>query len=269
MEIRFAFGKNWTKYLELVDEDRIESARQSFASMLGTHTLEGLRFLDVGSGSGLFSLAAQRMGASVTSFDYDPEAVACCKELQRRFGSEEGWKIERGSALDTAYLDGLGRFDLVYSWGVLHHTGDMWSAIDNVAGLVAPNGRLFISIYNDQNGASVRWRKIKRFYNQAPAPVRIGMLVGSVLYFDARPIAIAQRLIHLQHPFPRWAGRAGRPGRGMSPWRDMIDWVGGYPFEVAKPEEVIHRLLAAGFELNRLKTCGGGLGCNEFLLTRR
>ncbi len=49
-------------------------------------TLAGNSFLDVGSGSGLFSLAAMRLGADrVHSFDYDPQSVGCTKELKRRF----------------------------------------------------------------------------------------------------------------------------------------------------------------------------------------
>ena len=51
----------------------------------------------------------------------------------------------------------------------------------------------------------------------------------------------------------------------MSAKHDLIDWVGGYPFEVASPEEVFRRIHPLGFELRHLKTCGGGLGCNEYV----
>jgi 2-polyprenyl-6-hydroxyphenyl methylase/3-demethylubiquinone-9 3-methyltransferase len=56
--------------------------------------------------------------------------------------------------------------------------------------------------------------------------------------------------------------------RGMSPWRDVVDWVGGLPFEVAKPEEIFEMFQQRGFSLDRLRTCAGGLGCNEFVFSR-
>jgi 2-polyprenyl-3-methyl-5-hydroxy-6-metoxy-1,4-benzoquinol methylase len=172
---RFEFGKNWSRFLAVVDEARIREAESSLRDMLGVDDLVGRTFLDVGSGSGLFSLAASRLGAArVHSFDYDPASVACTLELRRRHGpAATEWSAERGSALDTAYLRSLGRFDVVYAWGVLHHTGDMWTAIANTADAVADGGRLFISIYNDQGARSRAWRAIKRAYNALPTPLRL------------------------------------------------------------------------------------------------
>src|SRR5579863_6772909 len=145
---RFAFGENWQRFLGILDADRIGRAEESLRGMLQISDLAGQSFLDIGCGSGLFSLAARRMGARVYSFDYDPQSVACARELrQRYFPQDSDWNINEGSALDAAYLSGLGRFDVVYSWGVLHHTGAMWSALDNAARLVAPRGKLFIAIY--------------------------------------------------------------------------------------------------------------------------
>lgn len=60
----------------------------------------------------------------------------------------------------------------------------------------------------------------------------------------------------------------GKNNRGMSAWRDIVDWAGGYPFEVAKPEEVFDFFQAKGFSLKKLKTCAGGLGCNEFVFVK-
>src|SRR5438876_9016826 len=129
---RFEFGKNWSRFLILLDEPRIVRAEQSLKQMLEIENLEGRSFLDIGSGSGLFSLAARRLGARVHSFDYDPHSVACTKELRRRyFNNDPDWRIEEGSALDADYIKSVGPFDVVYSWGVLHHTGAMWTALDN------------------------------------------------------------------------------------------------------------------------------------------
>src|SRR5437868_7530339 len=130
----YEFGKNWTRFLKEVDDSRIKEAETSLRRMLETESLAGKSFLDIGSGSGLFSLAARRLGARVHSFDYDPQSVACALELRRRyFDGDADWTIEEGSALDADYVRSLGAFDVVYSWGVLHHTGAMWEALANAA----------------------------------------------------------------------------------------------------------------------------------------
>src|SRR5438128_7073825 len=118
---RFEFGRNWSRFLATLADTRIADAEDSLRKMLETEDLRGKRFLDIGSGSGLFSLAARRLGARVHSFDYDPRSVACTSELKRRyFNGDDRWKVEEGSALDAVYVKSLGTFDVVYSWGVLH-----------------------------------------------------------------------------------------------------------------------------------------------------
>lgn len=260
---RFAFGRNWRHFLASVDEARIVQAEESLKGMLGVDSLHGRSFLDIGSGSGLFSLAARRLGARVHSFDYDPDSVACTAELKDRYFPHDGsWTIEAGSALDHGYLESLGKFDIVYSWGVLHHTGEMWRALDCARYPVEQGGKLFIAIYNDQGGASRRWRRIKRFYQSSPAPIRVALLSGIGAFFALRSSLI--RLARFQNPLAlaHWR-RATR--RGMSAWYDLVDWVGGYPFEVAKPEGIVDFFHARGFSLLRLKTVGSALGCNEYL----
>jgi SAM-dependent methyltransferase len=264
-ENHFAFGKNWLRFLRVVNESRIEQARQSFLSFVGpAEELAGRSFLDIGCGSGLSSLIARRSSMSVVAFDYDIDAVACSMEMRRRFdATTDEWRVENGDVLDDTYMGTLGKFDFVYAWGSLHHTGDLWHALRNAASCVREAGQLYVAIYNDQGGASRRWRVVKQIYQTLPKWVRPPLVAAFV------PIQWGKTILRdtlRGRPLATWFNYGAE--RGMSPWHDMVDWVGGYPFEVAKPEEVFDFARQRGFSLEKLKTCGGGLGCNEFLFRR-
>lgn len=262
---KFAFGKNWANFLRFVNEERIQLAQKSLSAFLEVNHLKGMTFLDVGSGSGLSSLAARRLGATVCSFDYDAQSVECTRELKRRyFPDDPEWSVSEGSALDSAFLESLGEFDIVYSWGVLHHTGSMWKAIENVIGCSKHGGLIFIALYNDQGRISRAWTTIKRNYNRLPRflrPLYAWIVMGPREAKSALAALFRGR-------FGDYVRKWTRPGeRGMKRWHDIVDWVGGYPFEVASSRQVIEFFEQHGLKLKKVNVCNGS-GCNEFLFVQ-
>lgn len=254
---RFTFGKNWQKFLSTLDDTQINAAVESLKKMLDTEDLRGYSFLDIGSGSGLFSLAARRLGARVLSFDLDLQSVNCTKELRNRFFPDDPeWSVRQGSILDADFVASLQSYDVVYSWGVLHHTGSMWMAIEHACSLVADHGKLFIALYNDQGILSSYWKWLKKCYNRFPA-LQIPLQVLHAPYF-----------IGLGWIVRKFRYRGNRTQRGMTLWVDMVDWLGGYPFEFATPAVVTDFILRQDFSLNHQFLVGRGSGCNEFVFVR-
>jgi 2-polyprenyl-6-hydroxyphenyl methylase/3-demethylubiquinone-9 3-methyltransferase len=260
---RFRFGRNWRRFLLVLNDDRIRVAQESLRALLGGETLEGKAFLDIGSGSGLFSLAAIRLGAArVHSFDYDTDSVECTRELRRRyFPNRTDWQVEQGSVLDRAYMHALGMWDVVYSWGVLHHTGNMYEAFANTAPRVAQQGRLIIAIYNDQGWRSQGWWWVKRLYN-ANSFGRAAVLATFIPYGVTGALAVD--IVRGRNPVARYASHV----RGMSHLHDWVDWLGGFPFEVASRCGVEACFKAYGFSLEKLSSCGSKHGCNEFVFRK-
>jgi 2-polyprenyl-6-hydroxyphenyl methylase/3-demethylubiquinone-9 3-methyltransferase len=261
--ITFSFGRNWQEFVHSsLGAERIKEARRSLSDFLGLQTLEGLSFLDIGCGSGLFSLAAYELGASrIASFDLDPFSVQCCEYLRNKKGDPENWIISTGSILDKSFLESTGKADIVYSWGVLHHTGYMWQGVRNAAELVKPGGLFFLAIYNRVEGifGSRTYSGLKRTYNRSSIAGKKLIEYSFILFI------ILKMLITLKNPLSEI--KKYEKNRGMNFLTDIRDSLGGYPYEYASAEEVFRFCKQDGFVLENLKTVNN-LGLNEFLFRK-
>ncbi len=265
---RFEFGKNWSAFLSVLDDERIATAVESLKEMLEVETLEGKTFLDIGSGSGLFSLAARKLGAKVHSFDFDSNSFACTQELRNRyFANDPNWRVEQGSALDADYVASLGKFDVVYSWGVLHHTGQMWKALENAVIPTTDGGKLFVAIYNDTGSQARRWHWIKKTYCRLPGILKTPFAVLTIIPDEGKKLVSSMLALSPMRYVHSWTKY--KNGRGMNHWHDIIDWVGGFPYEVASVDEIFDFCKERGFNLTKVKSRGVGLGCNEFVFEKR
>jgi len=263
---RFRFGRNWARFLKRLNQARIAESEKNLMEFLGKEALEGKAFLDVGSGSGLSSLAARRLGAAVTSFDYDGQSVACTEELRRRYLPDDpSWTIEHGSVLDMQYLAGLGQFDIVYSWGVLHHTGAMWQAMENVKPLVKIGGLLFIAIYNDCGEVSRWWLERKRRYNALSRALRPLYAIYVWMPQELRLLVGSMRAGELRTYVRELTSATS--GRGMSWLHDVIDWIGGYPYEYASVKDIVEFYRRDGFEPVKIRE-NRSYGCHQLVFGR-
>jgi 2-polyprenyl-3-methyl-5-hydroxy-6-metoxy-1,4-benzoquinol methylase len=261
----FAFGQNWASYADLIDDERLAEAERGLVRLLGPDGLRGRSFLDIGCGSGLHAVAAARLGAArILAVDIDPRSVDTARAVLRRHAPQAAAQIRELSVFD---LDPIAteRFEVVYSWGVLHHTGAMWTALDHAAGPVRNGGTLFIAIYNDVGSQSVRWRRLKHIYARLPRLLQpaFALLVSAPQEFKsfARSVLSGRPQEYL-HTWTRY-----QRSRGMSHWHDIVDWVGGFPYEYAKPDAIFGFFRARGFSLEAMKI-GGGLGCSEYVFSR-
>ena len=253
---QFDFGKNWQEFSEQrIDDDRVATACQSLGSLIQKESLVGLSFLDVGCGSGLFSLGAYRLGAArVVGLDVNPRCIETSKRNRDRLIPGSPVEFHVASALDPEQLKAFNTFDVVYAWGSLHHTGSMWSAIRNVSTCVAPGGLLVLAIYN-KHVTSPLWRLIKWLFNNVPASLQRLMIC-----FFAGVIYVAKFTVTGSNPLKK--------ERGMDFWYDVIDWVGGYPYEYAEPHAVEEKVVGQGLALQRIIRAQVPTGCNQFIFSK-
>lgn len=261
--LRYEFGRNWSRFVRSsFTQERCDVAKRRILEFVRRESMEGLDFLDVGCGSGLHSLAAWQSGArKVHSFDYDPHSVAATRLLWERAGRPANWHVEQGDVLDRGYVESLGRWNFVYSWGVLHHTGEMWRAIENAQTAVAEDGLFYIALYSadaDFQPSKEFWLDVKKKYNLASPIQRRRMEWWYVwnFYLDRSAKKVPTLL-------KRWL--TYKYQRGMDLFADMRDWLGGWPMEYAGDQETVDFVEQRGFQLANVAT---GQACSEFLFTR-
>jgi len=259
--LRFGFGRNWERYLkEHFSEERVQISKDHLLKFLKMENLNGKSFLDIGCGSGLHSLAALRAGAArIVSFDYDPHSVLATQMLRKHAGNLENWRVMQGSILDIQFVAALEPADIVYSWGVLHHTGNMWQAVENTKCLMKNDSVLYIALYGDDlyfGHPKSYWAEIKKRYNQVNwlGKKRIEFWYIWEFYLQKKVGKIPDLIKQ---------AREYKKGRGMDLYRDAVDWLGGWPFEYASVEKVKNFASnQLGLELINLTT---GQACIEYL----
>lgn len=261
--MRFGFGKNWEEYIKKnFSEERVEISRKHLLSFLGLDSLEGKSFLDIGCGSGLHSLAAFRSGAArIVSFDFDDDSVRTTQKLWEYAGSPAHWQVTQGSILDAHQVAQIERFDIVYSWGVLHHTGRMWEAMDNAARLGKKGSLYYIALYDYEihvDPTPEFWLEVKQRYNNSGGWNKRQMECWYVWKF-----MLNSRLRNVPALVKRVVGY--KQSRGMEFYTDVKDWLGGWPMEFAKRDDVKAWAERHNLEILTMKT---GEANTEYLFRR-
>lgn len=256
-KITFSFGKNWTDFNTHVTDEEIGKAQEDLVLWIGKDNISGKRILDLGCGSGIHSLCLFNLGAAeLISFDYDPYSVSATRQYWEKKGKPSNWKILQGSVLDQNFIGQFGNFDLVYSWGVLHHTGSMWQAINNALSMVKDNGLFYLTIYKDDNYEHSI--KVKEHFNASTALGKKWVISKEIMKLMAR------RALGFRNPFA-WNTKLER---GMNIYHDLVDWLGGLPYEAASEDEMLQWGIANKLQLKRIWCKNGKGSCNYYLFQR-
>lgn len=249
----FNFGKNWLNYSKTIKDEDLEIMKESLINLIGLENIKDKTFLDIGCGSGLFSIAAKKLRTKkVVGIDILPDSIKSSEENKERF-NVQGIYFKQLSILDNQ-VKTLEKFDIVYAWGSLHHTGEIWKAIENTTHCVENNGLLILAIYN-KHWTSPIWKRIKYFYNISPKFIK-SIMIFAFYYI----IATAKSLVTRKNPFQK--------KRGMNFYYDIIDWLGGYPYEYASKDKMVDFVDKYGFKLIKFNKAGVPTGCNEFVFKK-
>jgi 2-polyprenyl-3-methyl-5-hydroxy-6-metoxy-1,4-benzoquinol methylase len=259
--MQFDFGKNWIAFSRrALTPEKVELARRDFARLFKGIELKGKSFLDIGFGQGLSLLLAREAGADVFGNDINPKCSEALAVTASVLKTSAKAPLVIGSILEDQTMASLLEqnnghgFDIVHSWGVLHHTGDMKTAIRNAASLVVDNGYLILAIYNRHITGPI-WRFIKWLFCKSPRFIQVTFI--GILY---PVIVFAKFAVTRKNPFHQM--------RGMDFFFNVVDWVGGYPYEYAGKDEIIELLSLYGYTIEGFFAAQVPTGCNEFIFKK-
>jgi SAM-dependent methyltransferase len=255
--MKFTFGKNWLSFSEnALNAEKINIARSAFSELTDGIDLKGKNFIDIGFGQGLGLYNSQALGANVLGIDLDPDCKNALESTQKYFPGSSIPKVEIASILNENIQDVLSikKFDIVHSWGVLHHTGNMALAIKNAIKLVDSKGYFIIAIYN-RHWTSPIWTVIKILYRALPGFMQEMALLVFQFLMKFRTDATRDKNDH-------------STDRGMDLLHDIRDWLGGYPYEYASIEEMETLMKNYGFSIQKVIKTPGWTGCNQFVFKK-
>jgi len=261
LESHFRFGDNWRSYARTITQGHIDRAVAGLRELVADDC-EDRTFLDIGCGSGIHSLAASILGAKVTAIDIDPASVEATRSVLTAHGFPE--VVPRQASVFDLNPATFGQLDIVYSWGVLHHTGDMWRAVSKAADLVRPGGRLVLALY-DKTPCCGFWRAEKAWYTNASEARQRQARAFYVMLFRLKCLLTGQSFSKSVASY--------ESNRGMDYYHDLHDWMGGYPYQSARPLEVREFLQARGFRQTVFLPSGVrigmfGSGCSQYTFVR-
>jgi 2-polyprenyl-6-hydroxyphenyl methylase/3-demethylubiquinone-9 3-methyltransferase len=272
LDTHFAFGDNWSDYADKIRDDQIVQAKSALQRLLGDETLAGKRFLDIGCGSGLHSLAALQLGAAeVVAVDLDPECVNTTERVLSRFAPAGAlYRVIQRSVFDLNIAD-LGSFDVTYSWGVLHHTGKLSEALARAGAMTAPSGLFVFALYRKTWLCPI-WTIEKKWYAAASTKRQEYARRSYIRLFRIRLLLTGRSFATYEKEY--------RSNRGMDFYNDVHDWMGGYPYESISSCEVDDSMRSTGFQALRLFLSKGrkilgrdvgffGSGCDEYVYVRK
>lgn len=266
-ETRFGFGENWSEYSAHIEDQHIQNAVSGMSELLSAGDIKGKTFLDIGSGSGLHSLAALKKGAKfVTAIDLDPQSVETTRAVLNRFWSEDNYQTEQASILEDGDILGA-QYDIVYSWGVLHHTGGMWDAIARASSAVKDNGLFVLALYKKTPLCNA-WTFEKKIYSSLPKILRFPIDYIYALFYCLGLLLTGKNPVNYIKEYSS--------KRGMLWMTDVRDWLGGYPYESVSPKEIERQMNLAGFTLEKSINDGPaavkglfGTGCGEYVFRKK
>lgn len=265
--LKFKFGENWLRFNKLINRKKILQARNSLKKYKISYMNKS--FLDVGCGSGLFSLAASTLGCKkIYSVDVDDSSIKSTKILRENFNRKNlNWNIEKVSLIRDSFTKKCKNYDIIYCWGVAHHTGNMFKAFENLVNVCKINSHLVIAIYNDEGLKSKIWWIIKYLYNFVPSSLR-KIYAYFIMNVVRNGYVIFRLFFTLQFSeLSKYLDKKTKRPRGMNADVDIMDWVGGYPFEYIKFNLLKKYFISKGFKVIKSRECKGS-GNHEIVFKR-